>query len=764
MLLLVLMATGDSAQQPATLTGRITDAETGAPLRGVSITAVPDQAVARTDANGAFAVPMPSPRIGLLQLTVSKPGYVRERVQAAALASGRIDLRMRRGAVLVAYVVDEQGRPVAGANVSVLCGSSSGSKQTDDRGEARVSGLSPGKCTVRSLRGRAVVRVGPNITAAEMLRASELVREQLIELSRQRVQQLQQQQPAGLEVELYAGRETVVAVGEMSANPAVEILPLPPVGVPVPRGTAVIEGLVTLASGQPAADVLVQISGPIGNNAALTTADGRFRFAALPAGRFQLGVAPAVQLTGLIPAALPRIVELADGQALTVNLGVTRTAAITGTVVDEFGDPAEDVPIRIYRVRTLPGAAAAPVSVGPSPRTDDRGRYRITASPGIYHVAALISAVGQREEPLYFPGTVRADDAVGVDVLAELETGGVDIVTARAAGVALRAAVVNAAGRLVERGVVVLTERRGTTRLPTRTQVPIVNGAFEIPSLRPGEYDVIISAPPGPFMVLTHRNGALVESFVPPPTELAELSVTIDDTPQQLVVQTGPPSVLRGRIEFEGDAAGLVPQSFRFAPTTVRGASVQPASVADDWTFRMDGLISTTRIGLISAPSGWWLRSFVVNGVDAASEPVNFSGGRASSNNVRAVMARTSRLSGRVTDGTSGIARGIVAAFAVEGDRRYRGSPFVRTTALDADGRYALSVPPGTYFVVAVPRPGGSAPAPVAISPLSLAEVVSLGSALALDEAMMLRLEASSVVVQVNQVEATRDLVLSPAP
>lgn len=118
---------------------------------------------------------MASARIGVLQLTVSKAGYVRERLSPAALASGRIDLRMRRGAVLVAYVLDEQGRPVADANVSVLCGSSSGSKRTDDRGEARVSGLPPGKCTVRSQRGQAVVRVGPNVTAAEMQRASELV-------------------------------------------------------------------------------------------------------------------------------------------------------------------------------------------------------------------------------------------------------------------------------------------------------------------------------------------------------------------------------------------------------------------------------------------------------------------------------------------------------------------------------------------------------------------------------------------------------------
>jgi hypothetical protein len=154
----------------------------------------------------------------------------------------------------------------------------------------------------------------------------------------------------------------------------------------------------------------------------------------------------------------------------------------------------------------------------------------------------------------------------------------------------------------------------------------------------------------------------------------------------------------------------------------------------------------------------------MVNGVNAASEPVNFFGGRASSDNVRAVMARTSRLSGRVTDGTSGIARGIVAAFAVEGDRRYPRSPFVRTTTLDADGRYSRSLPPGAYFVVAVPRLGSGEPAPAVDPPRTPLEVVSRVPPLAIDEAMMLRLEGFSAVVQVGEVEATRDLVLSPAP
>ena len=52
-----------------------------------------------------------------------------------------------------------------------------------------------------------------------------------------------------------------------------------------------------------------------------------------------------------------------------------------------------------------------------------------------------------------------------------------------------------------------------------------------------------------------------------------------------------------------------------------------------------------------------------------------------------------------------------------------------------------MTVPPGSYFAVAVPRLGSSVPPAPVTSLLRLQEAASLQTALTIDEAMMLRLE-----------------------
>ena len=298
-----------------------------------------------------------------------------------------------------------------------------------------------------------------------------------------------------------------------------------------------------------------------------------------------------------------------------------------------------------------------------------------------------------------------------MDVLPELETGGIDISTARPAGLMLRGRVVNAAGQPVSRGVALLTDVPATGAVPTRTQVPIVDGAFEFLSVREGEYDVLITAPPAPYLVLTHRNGQQVDGTALPATEYLAASVTIGDRPLDLSLQTGPPSTLRGSLVVEGDAPEPSPAALRFRP--IGGRGLAPTSgVSADGTFQMTDLIATLRIGLAGAPAGWWLKAFMVNGVNAAEEPIDFSGGRQSSNSVRAVLARTSRLTGRVTNAAGDQVRGMVVAFPLEPDRRWGSSPYVRTAPVNGDGTYTVQVPPGQYFVAAVrvrpPRAGPS--------------------------------------------------------
>ena len=87
------------------------------------------------------------------------------------------------------------------------------------------------------------------------------------------------------------------------------------------------------------------------------------------------------------PGATSESVDVGDGERVTdVRIRLWKNAVITGTVVDEAGEPAVVTPVRVFRKIAVAGR----VRYGPagSGSTDDRGVYRIGGlSPGDYIVA-----------------------------------------------------------------------------------------------------------------------------------------------------------------------------------------------------------------------------------------------------------------------------------------------------------------------------------------------------------------------------------------
>ena len=166
-------------------------------------------------------------------------------------------------------------------------------------------------------------------------------------------------------------------------------------GQPVPDGTGIIAGVVTLSgSGTPVRRVQVTLStaGRGGRNS-VTDEEGRFSFVALPAGRFTLTASKpgfaSVAYGAKKPGRQGTPIQLADGQAITnANISLARGGVITGVVVDEYGEPAPNTQVRAYRYvfqngeRTLQQAGQN--------QTDDRGLYRIfQLLPGEYVVSAV---------------------------------------------------------------------------------------------------------------------------------------------------------------------------------------------------------------------------------------------------------------------------------------------------------------------------------------------------------------------------------------
>jgi Carboxypeptidase regulatory-like domain len=158
--------------------------------------------------------------------------------------------------------------------------------------------------------------------------------------------------------------------------------------------TATIAGTVVVAgSGLPAAGARVIVNAPDlpGGRSAITDNQGRFVIGSLPAGRYSINVSKQGYVTVLYGQRRPRgpatPVMLEDGETQAIAVQLPRGGVITGTVLDERGEPSINTYVRGMRFMTMNGLRRLQQSGGA--QTDDRGIYRIhSLEPGDYVVCA----------------------------------------------------------------------------------------------------------------------------------------------------------------------------------------------------------------------------------------------------------------------------------------------------------------------------------------------------------------------------------------
>src|SRR5471030_609426 len=124
----------------------------------------------------------------------------------------------------------------------------------------------------------------------------------------------------------------------------------------------------------PNARVSLTTTAPQGAPVVLADDEGRFTLPA-PPGRFTIGASKS----GYAPASVTPV----SGEALEIRL--RRSAAISGRVVDEFGDPVQYAGVTAGAPASMrrgsgPGARLQPVATlarVATTDTDDRGEYRL---------------------------------------------------------------------------------------------------------------------------------------------------------------------------------------------------------------------------------------------------------------------------------------------------------------------------------------------------------------------------------------------------
>ena len=137
----------------------------------------------------------------------------------------------------------------------------------------------------------------------------------------------------------------------------------------------------------------------------LTNGDGYFLFRDLPAGRYSVAALAFGYLSRPYPL---RIIEISDsGKPTIASVPLAKYATISGTVMDERGDPIVGAPVTVLH-RVMIGGQALLRQAYVEALTDDRGAYRLAQlEPGRYVVGVLSS-------PTTIPAALAAEFAAAV--------------------------------------------------------------------------------------------------------------------------------------------------------------------------------------------------------------------------------------------------------------------------------------------------------------------------------------------------------------
>jgi Carboxypeptidase regulatory-like domain len=700
--------------QPAVLIhGRVLSVDTGEPVVHARVVifndATPLPAIF-SDSQGEFSSgPL---RTGRYRLTVTKAGYAQTSVaRPDTLAADGVTVRMRRSGAIAGRVVDRFGEPSAGVQMQLSARMADRTKlgpqlktvSTDDLGEYRFGGLSEGTYVVATTTPPLDALYRPPVYYPGVATIAD-----------------------AQDIDLHPGDEKLgvdfsgVTTQLQDPSGASGVVFIGPNGRPIvpppPTGTAVISGRVARADGLPIVRATVstqvfQTSPGVElrfNRSVQTDEGGRYEIGNLPAGQYRV---TATKL-GYNPSSYGQksgddrgtTIDLADGQTRPrTDIALARNSIVMGRVVDEFGDPVENVAVTLSQIRFLAGRRRlVSVSAMSGRTTDDQGRYRVYAvPPGAYVVSASVGQVVAFDPstglsgyaPTYFPSATNPREAQLVSIPRSQDVT-VDFVLVPTATATISGRKLGWDGQPFGGSLSITPSQRSGAIVTPPAGARIYNdGRFEFPNVAPGDY--VIQADEG--KKSPSNEGQFATAFV-----------TINGADVgDVLLQATPGSTISGRVVFEGDGPPV--QALTIATTRADldqtpGSGAQ-GDVGPDLRFAMTGIRGPRRLTLARTPSGWMLKSVIAKGVDVTDVALPFGAPDQSLVDVQIVMtSQVTELSGTVVD-----ARGDVAAdytllvFPVDRDRWYPGSRFFRRAAPASAGNFSVrGLPPSDYFVAAV--------------------------------------------------------------
>jgi hypothetical protein len=486
-------------------------------------------------------------------------------------------------------------------------------------------------------------------------------------------------------------------------------------------GTAVISGtVVVMGTGQPARRARVTLNAIEGGGArsTLTDENGRYAFSGIIGGRYNLSASKTGHIGVTYGQSRPgrpgTPIQLADGEKFSANLQLARGSVITGTVLDEYGEPSPGTQVRVLRYVMQAGRRTLQQSG--TGTTDDRGVYRVYGlQPGDYLVSAAprntgpnvdftrltaeLETVRQRiaagsadqtvarelvtrasmlqaeipaqEEqttgyaPVYYPGTVSVSDATVVPLAVGEERASIDFQLHRVPMARIEGTVVTGTGQPTQNVQLTLTNAaQSIPGVGTITARADAEGRFRMMNVPPGQYRLIARANAGAAgrggseQVEMGRGGR--GNQAPPLRLWGSVDVPVDGRNLSNVIVTLQQGLtVSGRITFEGTTqpppTDLSRMRVNLTPTEPQsaGSLVQPAGGTVDGSGRFTILSvvpGVYRLMASGAGSGWTVESSIIDGQDTLDFPVEVKPGSTITSALITLTDKQAQLSGSIVN------------------------------------------------------------------------------------------------------------------
>jgi protocatechuate 3,4-dioxygenase beta subunit len=458
----------------------------------------------------------------------------------------------------------------------------------------------------------------------------------------------------------------VLAVLSLAAGAASAQTPSPS---PAPAPTGAIRGRILAAdTGRPLRRAQISLSAPElagQGRSTTTTAEGRYQFKDLPAGRYSITVARSGYLSLRYGQRRPlepgRPLQLADRQSIEhVDFSLPRMGVIAGRVFDETGDPIAGVTVFAMRQAYFDGRRRmVPASGGA--RTDDIGQYRILGlPPGSYYVAAVthetwtVATDGRRDvmgfAPTYFPGTALVGDAKRLTLAIGQEARGTDFAlvpgrTATVSGTAIDAQGRPMAGQSVNLTQEFRSSEAGGMFMGAGSATIAPDGTFSIRNVPPGEYAL----------------QARVTSGGGVSPEVARLPIVVAgaDVKDVSLVAASAWTMSGFVTTEEGAPPAFARDRLRISVRPLNGTNnprAGAAQIKDDWSFAAPDITGAARMS-IAAPDGWMVKQVLHNGRDIGDATIDSKSGEPMTDVQIVLTSRVTSVSGQVLDDKGDVRR-----------------------------------------------------------------------------------------------------------